>query len=132
MNDAAPALTFDRALSINSRIAKRAYLTMGLTDNPVLPTLEDVSLAEMVAAVQMVREHNDTCEPVNGTRHFYVVPDDRLIAAVYVAIHYSVDTEQPIVIEPEKNDFDQWVMKAVAIVDVTEKAELRGAEPSDG
>jgi hypothetical protein len=34
--------------------------------------------------------------------------------------------------EPEKNDFDQWVMKAVAIVDVTEKAELRGVERSDG
>jgi hypothetical protein len=86
----------------------------------------------MLAAVHMVRDHNEHAQPVDGVRHVYVVPDDRLIAAVYVAIHYSVDTEQPIVMEPEKNDFDQWVMKAVAIVDVTEKAELRGVERSDG
>lgn len=125
---AAPITTFDQALKITKGITQRAFLTMGLTDSPVLPSLREVSLADMIAAVHAVRDHNEHAQPVDGVRHIYVVPDDRLIAAVYVAIHYSVDTEQPIVIEPEKNDFDQWVMKAVAIVDVTEKAELRGVE----
>lgn len=129
---AAPITSLDHALKITKGITQRAFLTMGLTDSPVLPSLREVSLTDMLAAVQLVRDHNEHAQPVDGVRHIYVVPDDRLIAAVYVAIHYSVDTEQPIVMEPEKNDFDQWVMKAVAIVDVTEKAELRGVERSDG
>ncbi|KQV27877.1 hypothetical protein ASC97_05810 [Rhizobium sp. Root1203] len=128
MSGTSPLLTFDQALSINSRIAKRYFLANGLTDNPVLPSLNDVSLAEMLTAVQMVREHNENSKPVNGTRHLHVVPDDRLVAAVYVAIHYSVDAEQPIVIEPEKDEDGRWVMKALAIVDVTDRAELRGVE----
>jgi hypothetical protein len=105
-------MTLSRAVEISHAVCVRAFLTEGVTDDPVLPVLAGVSLPEMVAAVTMVREKTT-----------FVVPDDRLVAAVYVAVNYSVG-EVPVVVEPEQLSDGVWIVKAVAVVDVTQRFRL--------
>ncbi len=49
--------------------------------------LQDVSLAELVEAAQMVREDPGESLP-NGGRRVSLKVDDRVIAAIYTGLHY--------------------------------------------
>lgn len=56
---------------------------------PSIEKLRDLSLQEMLDAVRQVERDNARAEPdANGSRYFSVVPDDRLVAAVYTWLHY--------------------------------------------
>lgn len=54
-----------------------------------IAALKDVSLLEMIEASRALENDNKQAESVNGSKSFWVVPDDRLIAAVYAWMHYA-------------------------------------------
>jgi hypothetical protein len=117
-------MTPDRAKEIVKAINARAFFTMGIGDG-ALPPLAGVSLAEMVEAAEVVRLANATTPAVDGRRTIHVVPDDRLIAAVYCMEHYPCSNE-PIVMVPatrsERFAHDK-ARKALAIVPIEADAE---------
>ncbi|MBO3760388.1 hypothetical protein [Ciceribacter sp. L1K22] len=116
-------MSLERALVINKALCQRYFLSNGLTNSPVLPDLTGVSLRDMLTATELVRHHNATAEPIDGKIRGYTVPDDRLVAAIYVGLHYEADDE-PVTLEPVEED-GQWQIKAVAVVDVTTRVVLR-------
>ena len=116
-------MTPDRAIDIVRRINARYFLAMGISQEPVLPSLDGVSLAEMLEATGTVGKINDTTTAGTGPKAFYVVPDDRLIAAVYTVVNYHPEAS-PIAMEPRKDDFGQWQMTAVAVVDLADQSEV--------
>lgn len=120
-------MTLERALGICQSINARLFLAEGLTDEPRLPTLENVSLGEMLAAARIVSERNAAEPSRDGHRTLIVVPCERLIAAVFVAVNYDA-RHTPIVVEPERGFGGAWKIKAVAVVDVTEQFELQDAK----
>jgi ferritin-like metal-binding protein YciE len=79
-----------RAQSIVSAINDRAFTTMDLPAD--MASLADVSLADMIEAKRLVQDANEAAvTAAKGTGERYtirVVPDDRLIAAVYAIEHY--------------------------------------------
>jgi hypothetical protein len=116
-------MTFEQAVDICKRINARAFLAMGVTDNPVLPSLAGVSLRDMLTAAEMLTQHNASQRRGTGGREFYVVPVDRLIAAVFVGIHYA-PSDTVIAIEPQQR-LGEWVLNSVAVVDLSEQVELQ-------
>lgn len=91
-------MTPERAREIVKAINNRCFFKMGLAD--VIISLDGVTLAEMVEAAAMVRGGNAKAEPVDGMKTIMMVPDDRLIAAVYALDHYAVDSE-PVLFVPD-------------------------------
>lgn len=78
-------LSGTRALEIVAAICNRLYLAMGMPQQP-FGDLKGVSLVEMLAAVELVQRLNSD----DRHRVLYVVPDDRLVAAVYALENYRV------------------------------------------
>ena len=82
----------ERAYAINSAIIDfgLAHPDLGLA-KPNAALLQDVSLAEMLEAANFVDLDNKT-KPKNadGSRSISMVPDPRLISAVYTLLHYRV------------------------------------------
>lgn len=90
-----------RARDIVRAINARCFTTLGLEHD--LPSLDGVSLAEMIEAKRVVENVNAANEAAakfsGGRRTIHVVPDDRLIAAVYTLHHYH-DSREPILSIP--------------------------------
>lgn len=80
-------MTPERAREIVAAIADRSFMAMGISDKS--PSLEGVSLVDMLEAATVVEQANREAKTVDGMRTFHVVPDDRLIAAVYALEHYD-------------------------------------------
>lgn len=92
-------LSVDRAEAVNATCVGAAMDDMGLESSKEPPLrLKDLSLAEMVDAVRVVREHEQRklCD-ADGRRSMSVVCDDRLLAALYVATHYEPSKFTPVV-----------------------------------
>lgn len=119
---APPEMNFEHALDICKRINARAFLAMGLSESPVLPSLAGVSLREMLDAAEAVKRWNSEQRLGNGGRTYYVVPGEPLIAAVYVGVHHEPGTGA-ITMEP-RQVLGEWQMNIVAVVDVTSHAEV--------
>jgi hypothetical protein len=83
----------ERAHKINSALVQIGMMTILGFDSsaPDMDLLREVSLRDMLDAVAHVKLDDET-RPSNsdGSRSFSIVPDDRLVAAVYTALHYSV------------------------------------------
>lgn len=62
----------------------------GIVDvRPDFERLRHLSLQEMLDAVRQAERDNARAEPdADGSKSFSVVPDDRLVAAVYTWLHY--------------------------------------------
>lgn len=121
-DDTFQIMTRERAIDICQRINARAFLAMGVTERPDLPSLEGVTLRQMLEAAAIVRLANGDARLVDGRRHVYVVPDDRLVAAVYVGLTFE-PSAHPIAMEPRRVA-GGWQMNAVAVVDVSEQSEV--------
>lgn len=115
-------MTFDRARDIVAAINARCFVTMEIATN--LPDLDGVSLAEMVEATAMVRNANAAAvakaKLAGGGYKIRMVPDDRLIAAVYAIDHFPISNE-PILALPA----DEHHLRALAVVRI--KAEMSEA-----
>lgn len=83
-------MNLDRAREIVIAINDRAMVTMDLPAK--LDPLSDLSLADMLEAKRLVKNANAAAQAaaaVNGGGYrISVIPDDRLIAAVYTLEHY--------------------------------------------
>lgn len=90
-----------RARDIVRAVNARCYATVGIEIE--LPSLEGVSLAEMIEAKQVVQNLNAANEAAakisGGSYSISMVPADRLIAAVYTLDHYH-DSREPILSIP--------------------------------
>ncbi|WP_439392386.1 hypothetical protein ACRQ5Q_22585 [Bradyrhizobium sp. PMVTL-01] len=88
-------MELSRAREIVQAINARCFVTIGLDKD--LPSLEDVSLGEMMEATNMVRNANQAARAAaeinGGGCTISIVPDDRLIAAVYTLHHYPCSRE---------------------------------------
>lgn len=86
-------LTLEQAQDIVAAINHRAFITNGLKEDQPLASLSNVSLAEMLEAAEAVRAENRRREQAaKGTGESYsisLVPEERLIAAVFVADNYQ-------------------------------------------
>lgn len=115
-------MDIERARDIVKAVNARGFATMGLDHE--LPALDGVSLAEMIEAKTIVRNVNKanaaTANITGGSRTIYVVPDDRLIAAVYCMHHYPCSRE-PVLCVPH----GQQHQKVVAVLTIP------NAEPAD-
>lgn len=78
---------FDRAQQIVASINSMAMESMGLGDAET-QILHDLSLREMLDAVETVKQWNRMPKQNGITREHYVVPDARLTAAAYTLLHY--------------------------------------------
>jgi hypothetical protein len=94
----------EQEIAINS-----AMLTLGMADAPLglneekipaaIKLLQSVSLADMLAAKQQVERDNKEARAAadvrmratgsSGSYSFSMIPDDRLIAAIYTWLHYA-------------------------------------------
>lgn len=94
-------MTLERAREIVKAVNARCFVTMGLERD--LPSLEGISLGEMVEATAMVRNANKAAESLaklsGGTYSISMVPDDRLIAAAYAIDHFPI-SDEPILALP--------------------------------
>tara|TARA_R110002012_G_C11673164_1_gene613289 strand:+ start:4059 stop:4430 length:372 start_codon:yes stop_codon:yes gene_type:complete len=116
-------MTPERAIDICRRINARYFLALGLSEQPQLPSLEGVTLAEMLEAAEQVRKINALSALRPGASTVYVVPADRVIAAVYTVANYDPDCG-PIAIEPRQDASGHWQMNAVSVIDVTQQDEI--------
>lgn len=90
-------MELERAKEIVHAINCASYATMRIDGFEVPKWLEEVSLADMLEAKAAVERLDREQKPdVNGTRTFHMKPDDRLIAAVYVLLHYDAGRYEPI------------------------------------
>lgn len=81
-------MTLDRALEITSAICARSWATDIDGDYPQ-PSLVGISLREMLEACEVVEASNVPPALPSGIRVIHVVPDPRLVAAVYAFEHYE-------------------------------------------
>ncbi|WP_139232516.1 hypothetical protein [Devosia crocina] len=79
-------MTLDRALEIVGAIADR-YIASEINPDHELGSLEGVSLRDMLDACDIVQAEN--ISKSGGARTIHVVPDPRLIAAVYAFENYQ-------------------------------------------
>jgi hypothetical protein len=81
-------VTEDRAFALVKAINSFGLATIGI-GKPDVATLREVSLSEMMEAVAFVRLDDDTRpREADGTRRSHIVPDDRLVSAVYTLLHF--------------------------------------------
>lgn len=85
--DVLEPMELDRAKTIVQAVVARSLLTLGIGKLESLPSLKGVSLDDMIRAAARLRHHEEPSTDGKGKR-FYVIPDDRLIAAVYTLEHY--------------------------------------------
>ena len=101
----------DRASEIVAAINARLFATMDIGDG-ALNSLADISLADMIEAKRVVEQANEASR--DGPREpgesysISMVPDDRLIAAVYCAERFPVDGEEPILCLPLSENERFW------------------------
>jgi len=83
-------MDLERAKEIVHAVNSVAYATIGVPNFLSPQWLEKVPLAEMIEAKALV-ENDNKGRPSNsdGSKSFSIIPDDRLIAAVYVLLHYD-------------------------------------------
>lgn len=123
-------MTPERAQEIVSAINARCLVTMGI-EQP-MARLEGVSLAEMLEAKDIVKAQNETAKSQardhGGGYSIQMVPDDRLIAAVYVIGHYH-PSRDPILYLPARGLFSDRIALAVVGMssDDEEQVEEEGA-----
>jgi hypothetical protein len=73
---------------IVSEIVKFSMNGMGIGKAPDIEKIKSLSLQDMLDAVRQVERDNADSPTIDGTRSFSLVPDDRLVAAVYTWLHY--------------------------------------------
>ena len=78
----------ERAADICSAINLFALEGIGLGGRADPKLLRDLSLQDMLDAVQMIKIWNDRPRMIETSHSIRVVPDDRLTAAVYALIHF--------------------------------------------
>lgn len=107
-------MTLERAIDIVTAVNGRAFVTMDLPGD--LSPLVDVSLADMLRAKAMVEQANVdarlAAEQEGGGYVIRVVPDDRLIAAVYALDHYPNSREAVLAVPVEGRE---GYVKALAV-----------------
>lgn len=123
-------MSLDRALELCSIVNSYALATMGVGDVKPLPS--DVTLLELVQAGERVRLENDRttadalAAPEPGrTRTYHIVPDPRLIAAVYAIEHFPL-APAAIIVRPATRQeafFSETARVALAVVPVVEDAD---------
>ncbi len=104
-------MELDRAIAIVRAINQRAFSAMGIGGQ--CDTLERISLAEMIDAKERVQLENEL-QSSGGARLFYVVPDDRLIAAAYALQHCDAKDE-PVVMCPGRDHEGAPIHKALFV-----------------
>lgn len=94
-------MEIDRARDIVKAINARCFTTLGFDRE--LPSLDGVTLLQMLEAktiVENVNRTNQVAAKFSGGRYtIHVIPDDRLIAAVYCMDHYPCSRE-PVLAVP--------------------------------
>ena len=117
-------MTIDRAREIVVAILGRAFVTMDLPGD--LSSLTGVSLLDMIHAKEIVEQHNKDAAAAaklnGGSYSISVVPDDRLIAAVYVLEHYP-HSDDAILAVPVKSFLGNVKAVAVQVVEVQKDEE---------
>lgn len=108
-------MSLARAREIVTAVCQRGFYTMGLCD--VVQSLDGVSLPEMVEAAALVGAANRMADASPGPKVIQVVPDHRLIAAVYALEHFTPD-DTPIVLLPPQRDGAGH--KAISVVMLSE------------
>lgn len=106
-----------RALEIVWAICDRSMFTLGLVEK--VSSLEGVSLAEMIEATHLVEAEDAKPIEPGKLRTLNVIPDDRLIAAVYCAEHYDVSIGTILILPEQDGD-----RKALAVVSLGPPAEV--------
>lgn len=94
-------MTIERAIELVSAMNSIRFWHMGLVEKP--KSFGKASLAELCEAARMVREHPGE-KSEHGSRHM-TFPDDRLVAALFVAAHY----------EPSQPDRPEFIVKWPAV-----------------
>jgi len=117
-------ITIDRAHKIVEAILGRSFVTMDLPGD--LSSLTGVSLLDMIHAKEIVEQQNSDAAAAaklnGGSYSISVVPDDRLIAAVYVLEHYP-HSEDAILAVPVQNFLGNVKAVAVQVVEVQKDEE---------
>lgn len=87
--------TLERSLAIVAAI--NSFLLVGvIQDHKVdFASLKNLSLFDMLAAVEAVNARNDAESKKEGAHTIHLVPDDRLTAAVYAFLHFMPDYTGP-------------------------------------
>ena len=93
-------MPIERALMIVGALCGPGFAAMGYPQKPADIDIGALSIEEMLTAVKMVREHPGQ-KNEDGTTTVYVVPDDRMTAAIYALVHYSAGTA-PIAVHDGK------------------------------
>lgn len=90
-----------RAQEINGALCSYEFYGVGISEK-VPGGLEGVSLEEMIEATRIVRKIENPPDK-EGMRLMTSTCDDRLIAAIYVALNWDYQSENhhPIVLTPE-------------------------------
>lgn len=118
-------MTLERAREIVTAINDRCMATIGLPAK--LASLEGVSLEEMIEAKRLVENANTVNQAAakfsGGSYSISMVPDDRLIAAVYVLDHYP-DSSEPILSVPGRRGHQ----RVVAVVELAETPETEDVD----
>lgn len=122
-------MPLERARELCSIVNSYAYATLGVKAATPLP--KDVSLFDLVQAREIVERENkrlETAPADGGSRSFYMLPDPRLIAAVYAIEHYPVGP-QAIILRPATKEEAFWnetnfvALAVVGAVDDTDDAD---------
>jgi len=110
-------MTPERAQEIVTAINDRALLAMGIDRN--MGSLEGVSLAEMLAATEIVAAGNKAREHVarqTGTScSISIIPAERLIAAVYTLENYKPGNEAIAIIPTNEWPYDRRAIGVVGL-----------------
>lgn len=108
-------MSIERAREIVKAVNARCFVHMGLQEE--LPSLDGISLGEMLRAATMVKVANETAQAEakisGGGCTISMVPADRLIAAAFAMEHYPISNE-PILALPLR----PGRMRALALVDI--------------
>lgn len=97
-------MTPDAADHINAELVKARLAGMGIGGPPDLDFLRTCSLSELLAARDVVSAANAAARNAGPPYTLTTVCDDRLIAAIYTALHYDpteADAPDPILLLTE-------------------------------
>lgn len=134
--EAAPDMTVDRALQLNSAMVSLAFEREGLgrCKPDAFAMLRKATLAELAAVGAILQKHEDEQTPSDtGTRTFCMKCDDRLVAAIYAFLHFAVppahrpDDDDYLILKTEDRGLVSFLMCGVREIDELE-AEAEEAE----